>query len=100
MQPVFIPAAAAQTGDAQAETAQTAGTPSKLFIRVNDENEGKLSRAESLVRIFIGQTPVILYDGRTKEQRRLSGTVSGDPLLLSELQRLMGEENVVLRRRQ
>ena len=77
--------------------ARTENRPSKLFIRVTDENEERLRRAESLVNIFIGPTPVVLYDDRTREKRRLPRTVSDDDLFLSELRRLMGEENVVLR---
>ena len=86
-QPKFIPAVPARTEN----------RPSKLFIRVTDENEERLRRAESLVNIFIGPTPVVLYDDRTREKRRLPRTVSDDDLFLSELRRLMGEENVVLR---
>ena len=69
----------------------------KLFIRVNDENEEKLSRARALANIFIGSMPVVLYDDRTKEKSRLDRAVSDDGLFLSEMRRLMGEENVVLK---
>ena len=41
--------------------------------------------------------PVVLYDDRTKAKRRLDRTVSDDALFLSEMRRLMGEENVVLK---
>lgn len=70
--------------------------PRKVFIRVNDENDAMLDRARALAEIFIGTLPVVLYDGRTKAKRRLERTVSDDTLFLSEMRRLMGEENVVV----
>ena len=71
--------------------------PPKLFLRVNDGNEGLLRRAEALAGVFVGPIPVVVYDERTGEKRRMPRTVSDDELLLSEMRRLMGDENVVLR---
>lgn len=70
---------------------------SKLFLRLTDQNAGLLSRAESICRIFMGAVPVVLYDGRTGEKHRLSETVSCSDLMLSELCRLLGEENVAVK---
>lgn len=78
-------------------TGEEKRVPSKLFIRITAENDGKLVRAQSLANIFIGTIPVVLYDDRTKTKSRLSRTVSDDALFLSEMRRLMGEENVVLK---
>lgn len=69
----------------------------KLYLRLTEENAHLLSRAESMCRIFLGTVPVVLYDGRSGEKRRLAETVSCSDLMLSELCRLLGEENVVLR---
>ena len=86
----------AATSSARPGTEDTS-SHGKLFIRINDENDGKLRRAQSLANIFIGTIPVVFYDDRTKTKRRLDRTVSDDALFLSEMRRLMGDENVVLR---
>lgn len=55
----------AATSSARPGTEDTS-SHGKLFIRINDENDGKLRRAQSLANIFIGTIPVVFYDDRTK----------------------------------
>jgi DNA polymerase-3 subunit alpha len=69
--------------------------PGKLFIRLNEYNESKLPRVRAITTIFPGANPVVLYDARTGEKSRMERGVAGNALTLSEIRRIMGEENVV-----
>ncbi len=70
---------------------------SRLYIKICEENSGKLLRMEALLRIFMGLTPVVLYDARTGEKKRAPAGVDAQPLFLAELARLMGQDAVVLK---
>ena len=69
----------------------------RLYVKICAENAGKLTRMEALMRIFMGLTPVVLYDVRSGEKRRAPAGVDAQPLFLSELFRLMGGDAVVLK---
>ena len=73
--------------------------PEKIFIRVPSLNDRAAVRAKALIAIFPGAVPVIFFDASTGqyEKERLS---CADPteLVVSELKKMVGEENVVVRR--
>ncbi len=72
---------------------------SRLYIRVNGVDTVEYKRAMALVHIFCGDLPVFVYDVRTGKYTRLE-SCGADPAsrrLISELSRLLGEENVVLK---
>ncbi len=69
----------------------------KLYLKISDKNEDKLSRVSALSRIFPGLTPLILYDARTGRTRRASQGIDAQELVLSELAWILGEDAVVLK---
>ncbi len=72
---------------------------SRLYIRVNGVDTVEYKRALALVHIFCGELPVFVYDVCTGKYARLE-SCGADPAsrrLISELSRLLGEENVVLK---
>ncbi len=73
--------------------------PEKIFIRVPSLNDRAAVRAKALIAIFPGAVPVIFFDASTGqyEKERLSCADPTD-LVVSELKKMVGEENVVVRR--
>ena len=92
----FAPRADRAASAVPARDAPSAGG-SRLYIKICEENSGKLLRMEALLRIFMGLTPVVLYDARTGEKKRAPAGVDAQPLFLAELARLMGQDAVVLK---
>ena len=69
----------------------------KLYLKISDKNEEKLSRVQALSRIFPGTVPLILYDARTGKTRRAAQGIDAQDLVLSELAWILGEDAVVLK---
>ena len=77
---------------------QAQETPArKLYLKISDKNEEKLSRVQALSRIFPGTVPLILYDARTGKTRRAAQGIDAQDLVLSELAWILGEDAVVLK---
>ncbi len=70
--------------------------PQRLYLRLPSRTCPQYDKVINLLEIFDGSMPVILYLQDTKQKlgvpRRLYA--SGHPLLMQELQRLLGTENV------
>ena len=70
--------------------------PQRLYLRLPSRTCPQYDKVINLLEIFDGSMPVILYLQDTKQKlgvpRRLYA--SGHPLLMQELQRLLGIENV------
>ncbi len=68
-----------------------------LFIRVSGENYDEKRRVENLLSIFDGNEPVYIYYNDTKKYSALRRGIYPDKVLVSELKRLVGDKNVVLK---
>ncbi|MBR3691305.1 MAG: DNA polymerase III subunit alpha, partial [Clostridia bacterium] len=71
----------------------------KLYLRITDENRGRLPRVKASLRCFTGDTCVILYDEPAGVRMQASRELWVDPcdVLLGLLTDLLGRENVVLK---
>ena len=71
---------------------------SGLFLKFNDENDSRISRAEKYMQIFDGNLPVYYYFESTKKYvlQPSSKFISINDPLLSELRKLLGKSNVVV----
>jgi len=71
--------------------------PKRIFLRVPDMKGDGYLKAYNLAGIFEGETEVVFYD--TSERKYISAGIGANitPYFLSELKRLLGEENVVLK---
>lgn len=69
-----------------------------LFLRLPSENFPNKEKVNNLLSIFDGTIPVYLYYNDKKEYKMLplSMSVDGNPSLIRELKRIIGENNVVL----
>ena len=69
---------------------------SKLFLRIPSREDKAYKRAAALLSIFPGTVPVIFYDESTGQYDKNGiANVTASPLVLSELMRMLGEDNVV-----
>ncbi len=68
-----------------------------LFLRVPSENYSRKKKVENLLSIFDGSEPVYIYCNDSKKYSTLRQRIFPDNVLVSELKKLLGEENVVLR---
>lgn len=71
--------------------------PKKLYLRIPSQSAMVSQKAINFVDIFEGSIPVILYNSETKAYTPLSHGLDATPYTVSELMRILGEENVVLR---
>ncbi len=71
---------------------------SRLFLRINDENRGKLKAVEAAIKFFSGNIQVIIYDDTKKEKLPVNPELVVDITeeLLSTLKEKLGDENVKL----
>ncbi|MBR3416884.1 MAG: DNA polymerase III subunit alpha, partial [Clostridia bacterium] len=68
----------------------------KLFLRIPSTEDKTYKRVIALLSIFPGNVPVIFYDESTGQYDK-NGIVKAtpSPLVVSELKKILGEENVV-----
>ena len=68
----------------------------KLFLRIPSTEDKTYKRVIALLSIFPGNVPVIFYDESTGQYDK-NGIVNAapSPLVVSELKKILGEENVV-----
>ena len=73
--------------------------PPKLYIRVDNLESESYKRARQVTDIFEGRTPVIYYLNDTKKSFMAPDTmwVSLNDVMINELKRRLGEENVVVK---
>lgn len=86
--------APARSGAPQA--AEPRKRPARLFLRVATTSSREAQKAINLVKIFEGDVPVIFYEteGGRYVKRADLGT-DATPFVVSELKKLLGDENVV-----
>ncbi len=74
-------------------------TPRKIYLRVPSESSEECRRAEALVDIFSGGVPVLMFDTEAGKYFpcRKGGADGGSRRLISELEALLGGENVVIK---
>ncbi len=66
----------------------------KLYLRLPTENCREYGKTKAILNMFPGSDPVLLYFADTKVRR---GTMcTPEPVMLEELRRLLGQENVVM----
>lgn len=68
-----------------------------LFLRVDSESYEEKHKVENLLSIFDGNEPVYIYYNDTKIYSTMKFGVFPDRVLINELKKLLGDENVVLR---
>lgn len=71
----------------------------ELYLRVSSESDARIDKVKTLLSIFDGAQPVSLYYLDTKRYERLPGKyrVSTDDVMLRELKKILGSENVATR---
>ncbi len=89
------------TKDEGVQTSDTKSTEAsgrkKVFLRVPDFECDRYLKALNLVEIFEGNDRVVFYDSSRSEYSNYQGGFGLTPFLLSELRRLLGDENVVIK---
>ncbi len=81
-----------------ASAADPVGAVSKIFLRIDGEEDKSYGRARAVMSIFEGTVPVIVYD--KKNERYLKDKIyqtAATPFVIGELKELLGAENVVIR---
>ncbi len=93
------PAEPAQTTPKTAPVPQKqAIAPTKIYLRVPDMECEKFKYAKNLVDIFNeGSLSVIFYDSSTKKYSEYSQKMYCSDYVISELKKLLGEENCILK---
>lgn len=99
------PAASAPQKETTAKHGQTAPTPlrqeptkqQKIYLKVPDK-EGKLfTQVMSVISIFEGATPVVIYNEKEKKYEKYSVGTDIRPNMLSYLKKLLGNDGVVIK---
>ncbi len=72
-------------------------SPRILYLRVPTLDSEEWKRAQTLLQIFDGALPVSVYDAATKTYHKQEIGFDCTDYTLSELRRVLGEENVVLK---
>lgn len=70
-------------------------SPKRLFLRVPDLEGEKYLRALNLIEIFDGTGAVVFYDSSSSKYLPHQGGALVSELLISELKKILGDENVV-----
>lgn len=81
------------------QTSQNASVPKvkKLYLRVPKKDSVQYKKAENLVGIFEGNTPVVYYDAETGKYFAREGGMYLTDYLFAELCSYLGKENVVFK---
>jgi DNA polymerase-3 subunit alpha len=69
----------------------------KLYLKVPDKESDVFAKVMSLISIFDGRTPVILYNEKEKKYEKYSGGIDIRPNMLAYLRSLLGDGGVVLK---
>ena len=82
----------------QTTAPQRQATPTKIYLRVPDMECEKFKYAKNLVDIFNeGSLTVIFYDSSTKKYSEYSEKMFYSEYAISELKKVLGEENCILK---
>ena len=85
-------------GGGEVTEAETVRTVQKLYIKLPDLNEERLRPVFRMAALNKGDTPVVIFDARTKKYHALRNvSLSANERTISKLQGLFGEGNVVLK---
>lgn len=93
---VITPAPKPESGNIPSVKADNRQKKKGLFLRVSDENYHQKRRVENLLSIFDGNEKVYIYYNDTKKYATLNVGVMPDSVLIRELRKLLGDENVVI----
>ena len=69
----------------------------KLYLKLPDKNGEVFTKVMSIISIFGGRTPVIIYNEKEKKYEKCSTGVDIRPNMLAYLRKLLGEGGVVLK---
>ena len=69
----------------------------KLYLKVPDKESEVFGTVMSVISIFDGRTPVILYNEKEKKYEKYSGGIDIRPNMLAYLRSLLGDGGVVLK---
>ncbi len=74
--------------------------PSKVYLRISSLDSKEAKKAVNLIEIFDGTVPVIFYETEKKAylpHEAMPLKIDATPFVISELKKLLGDENVVAR---
>ena len=74
---------------------QPQAKPKKLYLRVPSMTSMPYRKAENLIEIFPGYTPVVYYDAETSRYLARSSGMELTRFLFNELKEYLGENNVI-----
>ena len=74
---------------------QPQAKPEKLYLRVPSMTSMPYRKAENLIEIFPGYTPVVYYDAETSRYLARSSGMELTRFLFNELKEYLGEGNVI-----
>ena len=80
---------------AQEEPEQPTVAQGTLYLRLPGESDERYRKIKAIAKMFPGESQMVVYFADTK--RRVGAKVSLDSRMLMELQRLLGNENVVVK---
>ena len=80
---------------AQEEPEQPTVAQGTLYLRLPGESDDRYGKIKAIAKMFPGESQMVVYFADTR--RRVGARVSLDSRMLSELQRLLGNENVVMK---
>ena len=69
----------------------------KLYLKIPDKESDVFAKVISLISIFDGRTPVIIYNEKEKKYEKYSGGIDIRPNMLAYLRSLLGDGGVVLK---
>jgi hypothetical protein len=75
----------------------TTAKEQKLYLKLPDKNGEVFTKVMSIISIFGGRTPVIIYNEKEKKYEKCSTGVDIRPNMLAYLRKLLGEGGVVLK---
>ena len=102
-EPVQIVCMTLNRAPAPEEVPKQVGAPARrqvapgLYLRVASQHDAAYRRALLALAVFDGGEPLIVRDQETEKTMRFTGErgVAPNPILIGELKRLLGDENVV-----
>jgi DNA polymerase-3 subunit alpha len=69
----------------------------KLYLKVPDRDGELFGKVMSVISIFDGRTPVIIYSEKDKKYEKYSGGIDVRPNMMAYLKTLLGDGGVVLK---
>ena len=69
----------------------------KLYLKIPDKDGELFTKVISIISIFDGRTPVIIYNEKEKKYEKYSSGIDIRPNMLAYLKTLLGNNSVVLK---